>query len=110
MDLSKLADLLKLPWHISLTLALICGVVLFAPNTILVWLGLSGLVSTYRGWIGVALLFFLVIPVGNALRFFAVGAQVFVERWRIQQVGKGRLRNLTAQQKAILSYFIDNKT
>jgi|GEM_PF-2699393 hypothetical protein len=57
MDLSKLANLLKLQPVFLLGILLTSSMLLFGPTSLLDLLGLSEIVIIYRGWIGLSLLF-----------------------------------------------------
>lgn len=110
MDLSKYTDWLKLPTKTLSALCVVAGILLFSSDEFLSTIGLSDIVSAYRGYIGGAFLITLALVLVNTIsaiwRFFK--PWVVQEYWIWQ--GKKRLKTLTPDEKAILRFYIDNQT
>lgn len=107
---TKILDGLKLP---TKTLGAVCvtaGVLIFSPESMLRRLGLAELVESYRPYLGIVfvltLSIVLVHGLASVLSFFKPW---LVQVYRVRQ-GKKRLKNLTPEEKKILSYYIQNQT
>ncbi|MGM0783614.1 MAG: super-infection exclusion protein B [Pseudomonadota bacterium] len=110
MDISRIADWLKLPTKTLAALCFVAGILLFSSAEFLSTVGLSDLVETYRGYIGVIFLVTLALVVVNA----AAAIWKFFKPWIVQAYliwqGKKRLQALTQEEKEILAYYIQNQT
>ena len=106
MDFAKLIDWLKLPTQYFFVVLLFCGLVLgflmIAPEDVLKALGLRDFRTEYRTWLGLGLIFAaatLLIRGGNSIL-------QLVKRWLTLRRMKGRLHNLTPEERAILVRYL----
>jgi hypothetical protein len=106
----KLVEAFKLPAKIFFAVSLATAAVLFLPSDVLPRLGLDKVVSDYRPVIGAA--FLVSVCICLASTFAALGK--FIWPWIAQGYtihrGRRRLRNLNAEEKSILSYYIEKQT
>lgn len=110
MDISRVADWLKLPTKTLAALCFVAAILLFSSTEFLSTVGLADLVETYRGYVGGVFLITLSLVFVNA----AAATWTFFRPWVVQAYliwqGKKRLQSLTPDEKAILAYYIQNQT
>ena len=109
-DPSRIADWLKLPGKPLFGVLVACALLLFLPRFATQKLGVDQLVATYQPWIGMVFILSLALCLVNAL--FAAGK--FLKPWIKQgywvRAGKSRLKDLTPQEKEILTRYISQDT
>lgn len=106
MDVWKgVVEFLKLAPRYLVAIALGAGLLVFLPDRIQHTLGLDGVVQSYRGWFGVALVVSLstlgvwaaLVPI-NAIRLAR-------QKAKLRERMLARLHNLTEGEKQILRYY-----
>jgi Super-infection exclusion protein B len=109
MDITKLVEFIKLPMTYIFGFALISGTLLFANESILIHLGIKEFVQKYKMWIGLSFIVSLGLLIPNVLLNIWRNVQRGIKHRRIIRLRKEKLRNLTPEEKIILSkYFKDN--
>jgi len=123
---------LKLPKNLAWPLTIVSGLLLWGPKAFKIGLGLQPFIDTYRDWIGIVFLFFLVLGLQTIVSFiYEITIEKFREKKRkeeaekIDQITKeerGRvaqeieeraerdITSLTSDEKNILRYFLANNT
>jgi len=107
LDLSRIADALKLPVRIFVALTLVSGIILFAPDSFLGTLGLREFQETFKTWIAIVFLG------SGAISFVSVPVWGFLIRDLRTRLlihkGKEHLKQLTLGEKKILrNYVLDD--
>lgn len=110
-DLGSFADWIRgLGTRQFVAVALVTGVVLFAPEGWLEVLGLSNLRGEYLPWFGGIFLLSASLALVNVFtELWGWGYGKFRER-KIKQAGRERLHDLTPREKEILRGYIQNET
>lgn len=108
--LGNLLDWIKLPPRLFFAIALIAGLLLFAPSSILGSLGVSPFVIQYRPIIGgiflVSSLLFLVHPLASISTFLG---EILAGRLN-QRANLKWLQTLTVEEKAVLRGYMQKGT
>lgn len=110
VDLSKWVEWVKLAPRYLLAIALVTGVVLFGPSSFTVALGLAALPLPVRIAFGIGFLGSTCLLVVNWLADMTALGQKEWRRRRELKVLRGRLHNLTPDEKVILRRYIAGKT
>jgi hypothetical protein len=110
VDLSKWVEWVKLAPRYLLAIALVTGVVLFGPSSFTVALGLAALPLPVRIAFGIGFLGSTCLLVANWLADMTALGQKEWRRRRELKVLRGRLNNLTPDEKVILRRYIAGKT
>lgn len=111
MDPTRLLELLKLRPETLLGILIGTGVLVFLPEGALARLGLLGFVSTFRGWLGGALVLSTALLLGNG--FSAAVAQVkkYIVEFKFAKERRESFRYLSPPEKSLLAnYHIDQTT
>lgn len=110
-DITKtLLEFLKLAPRYLISVALVCGTLLFSPNEWLQRIGVSSFTQAYRQWLGLTFLISSILW-GVAIAVWGyrwVGRKVF--RRNVKQQIIRRLNTLTEDEKQILRYYFANNT
>lgn len=110
VDPSKFLDWLKLPSKTLLAVSIVCGVLLWSPDSTLDTLGLRPVVDGFRPYLGTGFLIASCLVVVN----FGAALLKFFRPWIFEAIwirrGQKRLRSLTPDEKNVLRYFIVNQT
>ena len=123
---------LKLPKNLAWPLNIVSGLLLWGPTDFKEGLGLQPFIDTYRDWIGIVFLFFLIIGLQSIVSFlYEITIDSFRERKRKEETDKlataakeeaerqaraideksiQDIRSLTGVEKAILRHFLANDT
>jgi hypothetical protein len=106
----SLLDVLKLAPRYLIAVAVICALLLFAPQSLQDTLGTAKFVDSYRQWIGLA----MICSLGIWIVVVTTDGLNWVKRlWGRKQRQKkiaNRLGNLTEPEKQILRYYIAMNT
>jgi len=110
-DLSKSAlEFLKLAPRYLVSVALICGLLLFLPQPWLTQIGLQGFADAYRQWLGLA---FLVSAVLAGVGLGTAGWNWLRLKLRKRKIALNiirKLNTLTEDEKQILRYYVSQNT
>jgi len=106
MDWSRLLDAIKLAPRYLLAVALATGALLLGPAALTDAIGLSGIVAKFRAWFGAALLFSVALLAAHALAPVGSWIRAQFDWWVQLRAGRRRLRQLTPDEKQILSRYI----
>jgi len=106
----SLIDWIKLSPRYLLPVCIFCGFVVFAPPRLLSIFGLTGIVSSYRPWFGLAFLLSAALVVSSAV--FALYERLKERRLgkTVREYQRHRLHHLTEGEKELLRGFIHNQT
>ena len=112
---------LKLPKSLAWPITIVSALLLWGPESFKDRLGLHPFIEMYREWIGVVFLFFLILglqPIAPFLYEISIEkyrnkkAEEAAARLRAEQIieNEKNIRSLTADEKSILRYFLENDT
>lgn len=110
LDPEKWVSALKLPTRIVVALAIVGAILLFTNDTVLSPLGVQGVVSTYRMWIGIGFLLCAAIAV---VQLVIIISGYLKTKWKsreTQKAGHQALMHLTDSEKDVLRPFIKHRT
>lgn len=110
MDFSKFIDWIKLPAKYLFAISIATGILLFSDQEFLVKLGLLEFKSNYNSIIGAVFLISSVFVVTHFIIFAYSKVKKRVNWFRTKRRGIKRLKDLTHQEKGILSFYIDKNT
>lgn len=110
MDFSKLSEWLKLKPRYLVALALICGILLLSPERFVTFLGLQGIVASYRGWIGATFIISNILLLVHIAAYLGDPIERRINDWRFVLVHSQRLRDLSPGEKDMLKRFVDQDT
>jgi len=110
-DITKsFLEVIKIAPRYLVAVAIICGTLLFTPETFQQSLGVTSFVDSYRQWIGLALVSSLGIwLVAIITLVFSWISRLLSERNQRKKIIK-RLENLTEPEKQILRYYFAKNT
>jgi hypothetical protein len=105
-----LLEVLKLSPKYLAAPGIASAALLFAPSSMLHRLGVDGIVNTYRGWIGLALVAILSLTIAAIIG--AIGDRLARSAWRrkVRKLMLERLATLTEPEKEILRYYFAKGT
>ncbi|MGG3159779.1 superinfection exclusion B family protein [Priestia megaterium] len=106
----KMIEWLKLPARYLFVLALLAGILLFAPHSFLIKLGVDAFLEKYRTYIGITFLLFLMLFLVSFIQILYTFFKGKNEERTSRKFQQQRLRELTVQEKKILGYYIINQT
>lgn len=106
----NLLDWIKLPPKLLFALAAICGVLVFAPPSVLEHLGLKSVVETLRGWIGFGFIAFSILLFAHFAAWLFGFISPRIKDWHIIRLHRKRLHQLDAVEKQLLAEFIAKDT
>jgi hypothetical protein len=106
MDWGKLLDWIKLPPKLLFALAAICGVLVFASESLLEALGLSSIVETLRGWIGFGFVAFSALLLAHFGAWLVGAVKPLVKERLFIRLHRKRLHQLDDAEKKLLAEFI----
>lgn len=110
MKLSDIIQIMKLPLKYLFSIFLILFALLFSPNKLINYLGLTNIIEKYRTFIGLAFLcdsFFIISELGSYLYKIISATYKY---YSFIRVGKKKLNNLTSIEKKTLSAYIENQS
>lgn len=105
-----LLDVLKLSPRYLAAPGIACAALLFTPDATLKRLGIEGLVATYRGWIGLALVAIVSLMLAAALGAISDAVRRTAHRRKGRRLMLDRLVTLTEPEKEILRYYVAKGT
>ncbi len=112
-DISKaFLEWLKLSPRYLLPLLTLCSFLLFSPKAFLLSLGIFPLVETYRPWIGIAFLLFLVLVLSSGIAWAIETLKAKLAKFRTKKLQPQIIQMLSPSEKTILAQYIirDSKT
>lgn len=106
----SLIEVLKLAPKYLVAVALISGALIFFPESWLDLLGLKGISTQYRAWLGLAFLISVGICIVAVASWIINWISNIFRRRRIQSFVIDKLHNLTEDEKQILRYYFAKGT
>lgn len=103
--LSKIFDVHKLPFKIILWVAVVSGILLFAPLEFIEKLKISGLLSSYGAYVGVVFLASSALVCVNSVGWLWGKINAKVNYWKWKGRIEGLLNALDHAEKAVLREF-----
>jgi Super-infection exclusion protein B len=110
MDLTKVLDWLKSSPKYLFPIALVTGLGLFSPSSVLDIFGLTSFVSQYRQYIGIVFLISMALILTEAILFAHRALSGWRQRSEVTKHRQELLQNLTLQEKSVLRNYITRKT
>lgn len=110
MDPSKLLEILKLSPKSLLGIFIGTGVLVFAPNAILIQLGLTAVVSVFRGWIGGVFVLSGALLLSSGLDATIKKAWSYIIELREAKRRRKSFQYLSPPEKAMLAKYYNEKT
>jgi len=110
MDYSKVLDSLKLTPRVLLGVALGTGFLIVAPVRLVTTLGMSALLTSYRGWIGGAFVISSALLLGHGVSAIsAFIARRWTEHLKLKRMQRA-LEKLSPPEQAVLAEYFTNGT
>ena len=106
MDPTRLTEWLKQPQRVLWGFAIVVALMLWGPDWFIDGLGLEKFIDEYRGFIGVAFLFFLVAALTNTLHRLVQHALKKRQKRKLRVDAERRLHDLTDEEKNVLRGYI----
>lgn len=103
--LSKIFDIHKLPFKVIFWVAVVSGILLFAPPNFIDKLKLSGFLSAFGSYIGVVFVSSLALVAINAIGWLGLKAKGKAGHWKWKNELENVLCNLDHAEKAVIREF-----
>lgn len=108
--MESLLNWIKLPKNVAWPIVIVCGLLLWGPETFNKGLGLDLFINAYRVWVGVAFLFFLATGLMPAIPWIFNFIKNKRRKFLVQKDLIQKLKELTQEEKDILRRYIEGDT
>ncbi|RXZ77366.1 hypothetical protein EBB07_31435 [Paenibacillaceae bacterium] len=107
---AKILGVVKYSTKLFVIVAIISGIVLFAPPAFINQFGLNQLVADYIPYIGGSFIISCVVSIVNLVGFLFEKVKTKIQNTKVMKLRQNRLHSLNNREKWILLYYFEHET